>query len=476
MSCCRFCSGEFSFGQLFCVCCGAALVEPADSQHLFRIRLFRHLLRSRVWITRQGLRSVTRQLTLLSEMQQQNPLESEQQELKFRFLVDDLLSLENELYFAPLTDLLIAVGPLVSMLSRTNLATRFEEFSSNVENFIKGLRKTSTQLQEGNVNQRKLRKWFDQHASQHGFDDLFAQDLIYATPHYWSHLAAYLEPNLYEQAASLISLNQGWSEFQQKNYGLARDHFQTAYRQDSTCTEALLGLAMIATKSGKYEEAIKTSRQAIEIGTTDPHIFNNFAWYVSTETPFTDSRNQDLALAAGRRAVELAPLASFWDTLANVLRKLGLLPDAVAAVREALREDPEKEVLRQRMEEIVADIKKMQQINLKTQDLPSKSDEIELTGDGGDFDLEESFAEFDECEDFAGAATIADEDNLDVADDVVGEDDVLDELDAFDGGADDFDDDFDAGTSKPEFVADRKRQCRRYGFSPPTFGIFRLSA
>ncbi len=79
------------------------------------------------------------------------------------------------------------------------------------------------------------------------------------------------------------------------------------------------------------------------------------------------------------------------------------------------------------------------------------SEEFDLSGDTNDFDLEDDFDEFGDEGDFAGAA-VADDD-LDVADDVVGEDDELDDLDVFDEGADDFDDDFDAGTSKPDFVA-----------------------
>jgi len=82
---------------------------------------------------------------------------------------------------------------------------------------------------------------------------------------------------------------------------------------------------------------------------------------------------------------------------------------------------------------------------------PQASEEFDLTGDGGDFDLEDSFDEFNDDDEFAGAAVA--EDDLDVADDVVGEDDELDDLDVFDEGGDDFDDDFDAGTSKPDFVA-----------------------
>jgi hypothetical protein len=78
------------------------------------------------------------------------------------------------------------------------------------------------------------------------------------------------------------------------------------------------------------------------------------------------------------------------------------------------------------------------------------SEEFDLSGDGNDFDLEESFDEFDEDAEFGGGEF---EDDLDVADDVVGEDDELDDLDVFDEGADDFDDDFDAGTSTPDFVA-----------------------
>lgn len=77
------------------------------------------------------------------------------------------------------------------------------------------------------------------------------------------------------------------------------------------------------------------------------------------------------------------------------------------------------------------------------------SEEFDLTGDGNDFDLEDSFEEFDEDADFGGGEF---DDDLDVADDVVGEDDELDDLDVFDEGADDFDDDFDAGTSTPDFV------------------------
>ena len=76
------------------------------------------------------------------------------------------------------------------------------------------------------------------------------------------------------------------------------------------------------------------------------------------------------------------------------------------------------------------------------------SEEFDLTGDG-DFDLEESFDEFDEDADFGDGGF---DDELDVVEDVVGEDDELDDLDVFDEGADDFDDDFDAGTSTPDFV------------------------
>jgi excisionase family DNA binding protein len=77
------------------------------------------------------------------------------------------------------------------------------------------------------------------------------------------------------------------------------------------------------------------------------------------------------------------------------------------------------------------------------------SEEFDLTGDGKDFDLEDSFDEFDEDADFGGEEF---DEDLDVVEDVVGEDDELDDLDVFDEGADDFDDDFDAGTSSPDFV------------------------
>ena len=75
------------------------------------------------------------------------------------------------------------------------------------------------------------------------------------------------------------------------------------------------------------------------------------------------------------------------------------------------------------------------------------SEEFDLTAGGDDFDLDEG----DEFDEFGEAAEFGDdgfEDDLDV----VGEDDELDDLDVFDEGADDFDDDFDAGTSSPDFA------------------------
>lgn len=91
------------------------------------------------------------------------------------------------------------------------------------------------------------------------------------------------------------------------------------------------------------------------------------------------------------------------------------------------------------------------------------SEEFDLTSDG-DFDVDDAFDEVDEFDEFDEAAGFDDEfeDDLDVADDVVGEDDELDDLDVFDDGADDFDDDFDAGTSSPDFVASPA------GFGQPT--------
>ncbi len=83
------------------------------------------------------------------------------------------------------------------------------------------------------------------------------------------------------------------------------------------------------------------------------------------------------------------------------------------------------------------------------------SAEFDLTGDADEFDLEESFDEFDSEDEFGGDEfddAGGFEDDLDVVEDVVGEDDELDDLDVFDEGADDFDDDFDTGTSHPDFV------------------------
>lgn len=79
-----------------------------------------------------------------------------------------------------------------------------------------------------------------------------------------------------------------------------------------------------------------------------------------------------------------------------------------------------------------------------------------MTAEADDFDLgEDDFDEFAEAGAFEEDDDAFDdgeyEDDDLAVDDVVGEDDELDDLDVFGDEGDDFDDDFDAGTSSPEF-------------------------
>ena len=102
------------------------------------------------------------------------------------------------------------------------------------------------------------------------------------------------------------------------------------------------------------------------------------------------------------------------------------------------------------------------------------SGEFDLTGDADDFDMEESFDEFDSGDEFGGDEfddAGGFEDDLDVVEDVVGEDDELDDLDVFDEGADDFDDDFDTGTSHPDFVGAARRPRSRDHARPGSSGL-----
>lgn len=64
----------------------------------------------------------------------------------------------------------------------------------------------------------------------------------------------------------------------------------------------------------------------------------------------------------------------------------------------------------------------------------------------GEFDLEDSEQDID-------AVAAYDDDDLDVADDILGEDDAIDDLDVFDAADEDFDESFESGESHAEFVA-----------------------
>jgi tetratricopeptide (TPR) repeat protein len=199
----------------------------------------------------------------------------------------------------------------------------------------------------------KLTKWLRNQAGKVPLDPDKAHACLYANPERWPTLAAALDPRAFQAAAPLLAAARGNMELRKKNYGTARKHFENALAKDPACIRALEGLASVHVKTDNQAEAIRLYREAIRTGASDPSTFNNFAWYVCQGPEPREAELRE-ALWAARRAVEIAPLAGIWDTLAEVYARLGDLELAIAATREAIRIDPERQSFRQRMRGLCA--------------------------------------------------------------------------------------------------------------------------
>ena len=77
--------------------------------------------------------------------------------------------------------------------------------------------------------------------------------------------------------------------------------------------------------------AVKCYRRAIDLGSSDPFVFNNFAWYAMEQ----ESNNQDEVLSAIQRAYELEPAhTNIMDTYATALIHFGRYDECIAILEE----------------------------------------------------------------------------------------------------------------------------------------------
>lgn len=199
----------------------------------------------------------------------------------------------------------------------------------------------------------KLQPWFAKQVARAGLSDADARACLYANCERWPTVAAVLDPAAFQQGGWVVRVARAERELRDKNYGSARKLFEEVLARNPGCIRALEGLALTLAGSGDLPGAVGRYREAIRAGATDPRTYNNLAWYTCTGPKPGPADLQEAEWAA-RRAVELAPVAGFWDTLAEALARRGDTAGAIAATREALRVEPGRESFRERMRNLCA--------------------------------------------------------------------------------------------------------------------------
>ena len=134
----------------------------------------------------------------------------------------------------------------------------------------------------------------------------------------------------------------------QQDFEIALKHAEEAVKEAPDCIEAHETLARALLQLDEESKAIWHMRKAVELGSANATTLNNLAWHICRQP---GARDKDLreAYAAANQAVQMAPVASHWDTLAEVQESMLDLRGAVRATRKSLELRPDKEIYRQRM-------------------------------------------------------------------------------------------------------------------------------
>ncbi len=389
-SSCEYCGYVPLAPAQYCSRCGGALaVESLRSALEKRLRTLRILLRNRIFrglFGFAGLTAETRAVEILLKICPQLRTECR---WAFECLRQDLVQLFEE------TDAprLIKVLSLTLTVLPNEDRECLERHQSRLDSFIKNLRDANTRLTQGKASGQNLADWFHKVASTLSLDQLHARHCVYACPESWPQVAALLDPAMHQQAQPRLHHRRGIYALIKEEHAIAETHFSKALAADPAYVPAIEGLAFACHRQGQEEKALTNWREAVQRGTVDPMTFNNLAWFLSQAADISPA-DQHLALWAAERAVELAPIASYWDTLAHVRYVLGDAQRAIVAARMAIQDNPDRAEYRQRMGQICDALEAHERIQrdvaaaMRRADEPRQQGSVALVGEAGESELD----------------------------------------------------------------------------------------
>ena len=158
------------------------------------------------------------------------------------------------------------------------------------------------------------------------------------------------------QAESMVRLNPRVAEVHYNmataltrlgRYEDAVQAFRIATELSPRFVHAFNNLGVAYVELGMFDEARDAYQQAILLDSNYVEAYTNLAWLIARH-----GEDLDLALELAGKAVEIAPTAVAYETLAIVRNARGDYDGADEAMGNAARIEPENEVLQQRWEQI----------------------------------------------------------------------------------------------------------------------------
>jgi protein O-GlcNAc transferase len=135
-----------------------------------------------------------------------------------------------------------------------------------------------------------------------------------------------------EQARAWLAL--GTAELDQGRPTRALEWLTRAERAAPRSAAVLAHLGVAQKQSGLTAQAILSYERALAIDPEQAHVWVNLG------RARREAGQLDAALGAFQRALELAPTASTWSMLSNLLRETGCHAEAVQAARRAIEQEP----------------------------------------------------------------------------------------------------------------------------------------
>ncbi len=140
-----------------------------------------------------------------------------------------------------------------------------------------------------------------------------------------------IQPDFVPAYIAIIQLHQS-----QKQLLDARSWAQQLTQVQPKLSLGYYYLGLISAELGFVDATVEAYQKAISLEPNSPSAYNNLAWFYAER-----NMNLDAAVALCQKAIQIAPKASYIDTLAQIYYKQGRYEDALLEMSKVIQSTPE---------------------------------------------------------------------------------------------------------------------------------------